>query len=153
MRDASAGDVAKSFDEARRIRSLALIEPERLFVEIPEGMERFDADISSLRPRFKGLQKFSIPFVWRGDVVARRAILYLETSMLCLYSTNRRRAVVSIEVNKARILKALGGEPSGIRTRDPLIKSPRCCPRRASGWVGGRSAGVPSLLTRQIIAG
>ena len=47
------------------IGALALVEPERLFVQVAEQVERLDRDVRALDRRASASdQKFSSPFVW-----------------------------------------------------------------------------------------
>jgi hypothetical protein len=45
------------------ILARTLVEPESLLVQIPEKVVRLDADVGSLMPRFKRLQKPSMVLV------------------------------------------------------------------------------------------
>ena len=43
--DATASDMLERRHEPIRVLALALTEPKRLFIQIPEQMKRFDADV------------------------------------------------------------------------------------------------------------
>jgi len=60
---ATANNLFHSEHEAVNIVSVAVIKPERLFIDVPEQVERLNRDIVPFKPRFRSAQKFSMPFV------------------------------------------------------------------------------------------
>lgn len=65
---ASPSDVAeerRSFREPARVPAIILpiVEPERLFIDIPKQVEGLYAHIGPVMPRFSRVQKFSQPLV------------------------------------------------------------------------------------------
>ena len=58
-------DVSQHVDEAKRIGRLPGVEPEGLFVEVAEQMERLDADVGALdRPLEQRPEVFESVSVW-----------------------------------------------------------------------------------------
>jgi hypothetical protein len=43
---------------------LSVVKPERLFINVPKQVERFNAYIGTADPALERLQKFSMPLVW-----------------------------------------------------------------------------------------
>ena len=59
----TANYVSHCEHEALKVGQVAVIESERLFIDVPEQMKGFDRNIGSVERRFKRDQKFSSPFV------------------------------------------------------------------------------------------
>ena len=56
-------DAAKYLRESSSVTLFALVESERLFIAVPEQMERLDVYIGAFKGAFQSDQKFSSPFV------------------------------------------------------------------------------------------
>ena|ERR1035437_3904117 len=50
--------------ESFRVRKVPSVVAESLFIDIAEQVERLNADVRAVRPRFRRLQKFSMVLVW-----------------------------------------------------------------------------------------
>jgi hypothetical protein len=62
--EALANDAAHGVNQPAHGFGLPVVEPEHLLIEVAEQVERLNANVDALMPRFNRLQKFSSPLGW-----------------------------------------------------------------------------------------